>query len=70
MSIRSCLDNSFINDMNLNNKQLINATDLSPTTFGLILPPNPCGENSTSSQTNPGTIDEFKILKYVLSKYY
>ena len=41
-----------------NSEQLFNATDLSSIIFGVILPPNPRGKNSTHSQINPGTLDE------------
>ena len=37
--------------------------DLSPITFGVILPPKLCGNISTISQTNPATSDENKNSK-------
>ena len=49
--------------LNSNNEQLLNAKDLSPITFGVILPPKLCGKNSTNSQINPVTSDENKISK-------
>ena len=58
------------NILNWNSEQLFNATDLSCITFGVILPPNLRGKNSTNSQFNLNTLDDNKILKYVLSKYY
>ena len=54
--IRPCLvsKTKFIS----NSEKLFNATYLSPITFGLILPPNLRGKNSTNSQTHPRTSDE------------
>ena len=46
-----------------NNEQSINATDLSPITFGAILPPKLHGKISTNSQINPLYLDENKISK-------
>ena len=45
------------------NEQLFNATDLSPISFSIILPPNTRGKNSTNSQINPGTPDDNKNSK-------
>ena len=36
----------------------MNAIDVLPITFGVILPPNSGGKNSTNAQINPGTSDE------------
>ena len=55
MCIRSRLVSPFSN-----NEQLFNATDLLPITFGLILPSNPRGKNSTNFQISPVTSDENK----------
>ena len=63
MSIGSHLVSQPKNKLILNSEQLFNATDLSPITFGIILPPNPCGKNSTNSQIYPGTLDENKNSK-------
>ena len=46
-----------------NSEQLFNATDLSPITFGVILPPNPYGINSIISQIILGNSDENKNSK-------
>ena len=69
MSIRSCLVSQPKDKFISNGEKLFNATDLSPITFGVILPPNPHSINSTKTQINPGTSDENKNLKYILSKY-
>ena len=66
MSIRSCLVSQPKNKLNSNNEQLFNATGLSPITFGVILPPNPRGNNKTNSQVSPGSLNKNKMLKYVL----
>ena len=58
MSIRSRLVSQSKNKLISNNEQVFNATDLSPITFGVILPPNPRGKISTNSQINPGATDE------------
>ena len=63
VSIRSCLVSQPNNISNSNSEQLFNATDLSPIIFGVILPPNRRGKNSTNSQINPGNTDETKISK-------
>ena len=39
-------------------EQLFHVTDLSPITFGVIIPTNPRGKNSTNYQINPETSDE------------
>ena len=58
MSIWSCLASQPNNQLNSNSEQLFNATDLSPITFGVILPPNLCGKISTISQIHPVASDE------------
>ena len=40
-----------------NHEQSINATDLSPVTFGVIVPQNLRSKISTNSQINPTTLD-------------
>ena len=55
MSIRSRLVSQKIIS---NDEQLFNARNLSPRTFGIILPPNPCGKTSMNSQIYPRTKDE------------
>ena len=57
MSIRSRLVSQTKNKLISNSEQLFNATYLLPVTFGVILPPNPRGKNSTNSQSHPGTSD-------------
>ena len=52
MSIRTCLVNRPNNKLNSNSEQLLNATDLSSITFGVILPPNLRSKISTNSQIN------------------
>ena len=69
-SIRSCLVSQPKNKLISYNKQLFNAINLLPITFGVILPANPRGKISTNSQNNLGTLDKNKILKYILFKYY
>ena len=63
MSTRSRLISQPKTKLITNSEQLFNATDLSPKTFDIILPPNPRGKNSTNSQINPGTSDENKNSK-------
>ena len=63
MSIRSHLVSQSKNKLISNSEQLFNATDLSPITFGVILPPKPHGKNSTNSQNNPGNLDENNNFK-------
>ena len=70
MSIRSCLVSQPNSKLIWNDEQLFNAIDLSPITFSVILPPNLCSKNSKNFKINPGTLDENKILKFVLSKYF
>ena len=53
-----------------NSEQSINATHLSPITFGVILLLELSSKISTNSQINPVNSDKNKISKYVLSKYY
>ena len=64
MSIRSSIVSQPRNKLISNSKQLFNATDSSPITVGVILPPNRRCKISTNSQISPRT------LEYVLSKYY
>ena len=63
MSIRSCIVSQPKNKLISNSEQSINAADLSPITFGIILPPNQSGKNSTNAQNNMGTTDENKNSK-------
>ena len=70
MSIRSHLISQHKNKLISNSGQSLNATDLLPITFGVILPPKLCGKNSTNSQINPELWMRIRILKYVLSKNY
>ena len=58
MSIRSWVVAYLIKKSISNSEQLFNATDLSPITFGVILPPNLHNKYSTNSQINQGTLDE------------
>ena len=58
MSIRSLLVSQPKSKLFSNSEQLFNATDLSPITFGVILPPNSRDKTSTDFQINPGTLDE------------
>ena len=51
------------NELIANSEQSINAMDLLPITFGVILPPKLCGKISTISQNNPVTSDENKNSK-------
>ena len=67
MSIRSRFVIQPNNKLNSNSKQLFNAIDLSPIPFDVILPSKLRDKNSTK---NLRTLDEKKILKHVLSKYY
>ena len=53
MSIRSCLVSQLQNKLILNSEQLHKTTDLSPITFGVILPPKLRGKISTNSQISP-----------------
>ena len=41
----------------------MNAADLSPLTFSVILPPNLYGKHATNSHNNPGTLDENENFK-------
>ena len=63
MSIRSRLISQPNNKLISNSKQSINATDSSPVTLGIILPPKLRGKISTNSQNNTGTLDENKNSK-------
>ena len=58
ISIRSRLVSQPKHKSISNSEQLFNVMDLSPITFGVNLPPNPCGKNSTNSQINLGTLDK------------
>ena len=60
MSIRSRHVSQPNKKLNSNSEQSSNATDLSPITFGVILPPKLRGKISTNSQTNLITSDENK----------
>ena len=60
MSIKSRLVSQSKNKIISNNEQLFNAKDLSPITFGVILPPRLSGKKSTNSQINPANSDENK----------
>ena len=46
---------------NYYNEQSINSSDLSPITFGVIVPPNLRGKISTNFHINPVNLDEKKI---------
>ena len=63
VSIRPYLVSQPKNKLISNSEQLFNARDLSPISFGIILPPNSRGKNSTNSQNNPGTKDKNKNSK-------
>ena len=56
ISTRSRLVSQPKNKLISNSEQLFNATDLSPITFGVILPPNP--KDSITLQIKLGTLDE------------
>ena len=62
-SIRSRLVSQPHNKLNSNSEQLFNSTDISPITFGVILPPNSRGKISTNSQIDPVTSDENRNSK-------
>ena len=57
MSIRSHLVSQPKNNL-ISSEQLFNTMDLSPITYGVILPPNLRGKISTNSQKNLGTLDK------------
>ena len=63
MSIRSRLVCQPNKKLKLKSEQLFHSTDLSPITFGIILPPKLHGKISTNSQINPTTSDENKNSK-------
>ena len=63
MSIRYRLVSQPNNKLISNSEQLFNATDLSPITFGVILPPKLRGKMSTNSQINTVNLDENKNSK-------
>ena len=62
--IRFCLVDQPKNKLFANNEKF-NATDLSPITFGEILP---LKRNSTNSQINLGTLDEKRNSKVCTKK--
>ena len=68
ISIRSRLVSQPNNKLVSNGEQSINATDLSPITFGVILLPKLCSKTSTNSQINPITSDENKNSKVCTNK--
>ena len=57
MCIRSRLVSQPNKKLNSNSEQSINATDLSPIAFGVVLPPKLRGKISTNSQIIPITLD-------------
>ena len=63
MYIRSRLVTQPKNKSISNREQSINATDLYPIAFGIILPPKLRGKISTNSQNNKVTSDENKNSK-------
>ena len=63
MSNRSCLVSQSKNKLIANCEQLLNATDQSPITFGVILHPNLQGKKSINSQINPVSVNENKYSK-------
>ena len=63
MSIRSCLVSQPYKKLNSNSEKSINATDLLPITFGVILPPKLLCKISTNSQIIPIASDENKNSK-------
>ena len=62
-SIRSRLVSQPKNKLNSNREQLLNASDLSPITFGVIIPPKPRGKISTNSQINQVNSDKNRNSK-------
>ena len=60
MSIRSRLVTQPNKKLKLNIDQSFTSTDLSPITFGVILPSKLRGKISTNSQINPIALDENK----------
>ena len=63
MSFRSRLVSQPKNKLFSNNEQLLNATDLSPITFVVIIPPKLRGKISTISQNYSVNSDENKNSK-------
>ena len=63
LSIRSRLISQPNTKLKMNRKKSIIAIDLSPITFGVILPPKLRCKVSTNSQINPITSDENKNSK-------
>ena len=51
-----------------NTQQSLNATDLSPITFGVILPPKQCGKKSTNYQISQRTLGENENSKVCIMK--
>ena len=68
MSIRSCIVSQPNNKLISNSEQLLNTTDLSPITIGVILPPKLRGKISTNSQISPGDSDENQNSKVLTIK--
>ena len=62
-NFRSRLVNQPKNKLISNSEQLFNATHLSQTSFGIMLPLNLRRKNSISTQMNPGTMDEIRNSK-------
>ena len=62
MSIRSCLVSQPNKKSISDSEQSINVTDLSPITFGEILPPRLRGKISTNSQINLRISNENKTF--------
>ena len=63
ISIRSRLVSQPNKKLKLNSEQVFDSTDLSPITFGVILPPKLRVKISTNSQINPATLDVNKNSK-------
>ena len=60
---RSRLVSQSNKDLNSNNEQLPNASDLSLIMFSVILSPNPRGKYSINSQISLGPLDENNNFK-------
>ena len=70
-STRFCLVSQLNKNKSISNsEQLLDATDSSPITFGVILPPKLRAKISTNSQIIRELQMRIGILKTVLSKYY
>ena len=63
MSIRFRLVSQPTHKLISNSEQLLNAIDLCPITFGVILPANIRGKNSSKCKLNQRTLDENLISK-------